>query len=206
MATQPSEDRSTPTPSRRIRWATQRVTGLGAQAKRHAIMNRLHKGTGSNEKKRESGGSESVDGSHLGGLQGNPSDGEQGELGEDPGQRQVFFNLPLPDDAKDEEGHPIQHFGRNKVRTARYTPLSFIPKNLWYQFHNIANIYFAFLVILAVSGSRWPQCESTANIFLLDIPNFWCHKPRSRLRPYPIHSVCYSRKRWDRGLATDHAG
>ena len=152
MATQPSENRFPPTPSRRIRWATQRVTGLGAQAKRHAIMNRLHKGTGANEKKRESGGSESVDGPHLGGLQENPSDDGQGEQGEEQGSRQLFFNLPLPDDAKDEEGHPLQHFGRNKVRTAKYTPLSFIPKNLWYQFHNIANIYFAFTVILAVSG------------------------------------------------------
>ena len=112
-------------------------------------MNRIHKGTGANEKKRESGGSDSVDGSHLGGLQESPSDGEQGE--EESGQRRLFFNLPLPDDAKDDEGHPVQHFARNKIRTARYTPLSFIPKNLWYQFHNIANIYFAFVVILAVS-------------------------------------------------------
>jgi phospholipid-translocating ATPase len=29
--------------------------------------------------------------------------------------------------------------------------LSFIPKNLWYQFHNIANVYFLFLIILNVS-------------------------------------------------------
>lgn len=65
--------------------------------------------------------------------------------------RKLFVNLPLPDDLVDEEGRPSQQFARNKIRTAKYTPLSFIPKNLWFQFHNIANIFFLFVVILVVS-------------------------------------------------------
>ncbi len=66
-------------------------------------------------------------------------------------QRKVYVNIPLPDDAKNEEGRPLVDYGRNKVRTAKYTPLSFVPKNLFLQFHNIANIYFFFIIILSVS-------------------------------------------------------
>lgn len=65
--------------------------------------------------------------------------------------RTLYFNQQLPPDYLDEEGNPIHNFPRNKIRTAKYTPLSFIPKNLWFQFHNIANIFFLFLVILVVS-------------------------------------------------------
>ena len=80
------------------------------------------------------------------------SAGDQGdeEDDEEAASRTVFFNIPLPDHLKDEEGNPILTYPRNKIRTAKYTPLSFIPKNLWFQFHNIANVFFLFLVILVV--------------------------------------------------------
>ena len=65
-------------------------------------------------------------------------------------QRRVFVNQPLPEDLLDEDGSPLQSFSRNKIRTAKYTPLIFIPKNLWLQFQNIANVYFLFVTILAV--------------------------------------------------------
>ena len=67
--------------------------------------------------------------------------------------RTIYFNIPLPASDKDEEGHPVVTYPRNKIRTAKYTPLSFIPKNLWFQFHNIANIYFLFIIILCVGSS-----------------------------------------------------
>lgn len=66
-------------------------------------------------------------------------------------QREIFFNISLPERVLDAEGNPVLKYPRNKVRTARYTPLGFIPKNLWLQFHNIANVYFLFVTILAVS-------------------------------------------------------
>lgn len=66
--------------------------------------------------------------------------------------RTLYFNQPLPSTMLDEEGHPILDFPRNKIRTAKYTALSFVPKNLWFQFHNVANIFFLFLIILVVSG------------------------------------------------------
>lgn len=77
-------------------------------------------------------------------------DGEELEPEHETG-RKVFFGIPLPRDLADEDGKPLQTFARNKIRTAKYTPLSFLPKNLWFQFHNLANIFFLFVVILVVS-------------------------------------------------------
>lgn len=67
-----------------------------------------------------------------------------------PKSRRIFVNLSLSEDMQDEYGLPIKSYPRNKIRTTKYTPLSFIPKNLFYQFHNIANIYFFIIVILQV--------------------------------------------------------
>ena len=77
---------------------------------------------------------------------------ENGESNEEENSgRVLYFNQQLPEDMLDEEGLPRATYTRNKIRTARFTPLSFVPKNLWLQFHNIANIFFLFLVILVVS-------------------------------------------------------
>ncbi|EGX45934.1 hypothetical protein AOL_s00112g123 [Orbilia oligospora ATCC 24927] len=87
------------------------------------------------------------------------SDSEEGEENGHFG-RNVYINLPLPPDAQDEDGKPIAQYARNKIRTAKYTPLSFIPKNLWLQFHNVANIYFLFITILqifAIFGASNPE-------------------------------------------------
>lgn len=159
MTPQPPSD-GEPTPAgpgtKRLRWATQRVKGKTGNKKRMSILGRLqHKGS-QNEKKRESGGGESLATTELGGIQEEPSeDGGNEEPegdadGESDGPRTLYFNQPLPATSVDENGNPLAHFRRNKIRTAKYTPLSFVPKNLWYQFHNIANVYFLFLIILAV--------------------------------------------------------
>jgi len=94
-------------------------------------------------------------GTDLGGIQEEPNEDEEEEekateSQDGQGPRKVYFNIPLPPDAVDEDGHPIAQYRRNKIRTAKYTPISFVPKNIWYQFHNIANVYFLFLIILAV--------------------------------------------------------
>ena len=150
MAIQPyQEDSNVSNPVKRIRWATQRATGSKGRNKRHSILDRFHhKRSGSGEKKRESS-----DGHRLDGVQEEtePDLTEEGiNDGEEDARRTIFFNIPLPDAAKDAEGHPLAKYARNKIRTAKYTPLSFIPKNLWFQFHNIANIYFLFVIVLAV--------------------------------------------------------
>ncbi|KAJ1870683.1 phospholipid transporting ATPase [Coemansia sp. RSA 990] len=67
---------------------------------------------------------------------------------ETPGQeRSVYVNTPLPASAFDSRGRPPQ-YAPNQIRTAKYTVLSFVPKNLLEQFRRAANIYFLFLLIL----------------------------------------------------------
>jgi phospholipid-translocating ATPase len=144
-----------PLPTKRLRWATQRMKGKSGTKKRGSIIDRLHHRGLQSEKKRDSGGGESM-GTDLGGIREEPED--DGKAVEDPdhdrdkqGPRNILFNIPLPPEAIDEDGLPVKHYRRNKIRTAKYTPISFVPKNLWYQFHNIANVYFLFLIILTVS-------------------------------------------------------
>ncbi|TGZ83219.1 phospholipid-translocating P-type ATPase [Ascodesmis nigricans] len=84
--------------------------------------------------------------------------------------RRVFVNTPLAPELLDEDGSPVQQFSRNKIRTAKYTPLIFIPKNLWLQFHNIANVYFLFVTILAIFpifGASNPEIGCIPLIFIL---------------------------------------
>lgn len=62
--------------------------------------------------------------------------------------RSIYYNMELPDEQLDEDGKPAMQYPRNKIRTTKYTPLSFFPKNIAFQFRNIANVYFLVLVIL----------------------------------------------------------
>lgn len=73
--------------------------------------------------------------------------------------RKIYVNMPLPNDMVDPDtGLPITDYPRNKIRTTKYTPLSFVPKNLFYQFQNVANIYFLFVAILGVSCVKYVLC------------------------------------------------
>ncbi|KAI8321958.1 phospholipid-translocating P-type ATPase, partial [Martensiomyces pterosporus] len=62
-------------------------------------------------------------------------------------ERTIYVNAPLPAGAFDERGRPAQ-YTPNQIRTAKYTVLSFVPKNLFEQFRRVANVYFLFLLIL----------------------------------------------------------
>lgn len=142
--------------------ATHRATGIKAANKRHSLKERLHRRIGSGGEKRDSLGKEG--GPPLDHDQ-SPESSDAGADHEDSGRR-VYFNVPLPQTERDEEGQPLAHYARNKIRTAKYTPLSFIPKNLWFQFHNIANVYFLFIIILGVrthpsDTSDTPQTNAT---------------------------------------------
>jgi phospholipid-translocating ATPase len=147
-----------PNPTKKLRWATQRLTGKSGNKKRGSILGRIGRKTSqSSEKKRDSAGGDSMGtmGTDLGAIteEPEPAEGAADSSGSDrdgQGPRTVFFNQPLPPDMVDEQGYPTKHYRRNKIRTAKYTPISFIPKNLFYQFHNIANVYFLFLIILTV--------------------------------------------------------
>ncbi|KAL7621088.1 phospholipid transporting ATPase [Parahypoxylon ruwenzoriense] len=169
--------------TKRARWATRKLTVKSSGLKRISLMDRIHKGNTTTEKKRSSSGTKSVGDDHSqydGTIATDPAeqpdqtDAKSTTSGEDGegGGRTVYFNLPLPDELKDEEGTPIRSYSRNKIRTAKYTPLSFVPKNLWYQFHNIANIFFLFMVILVIFpifGGVNPGLNAVPLIFILAV-------------------------------------
>ncbi|WEW56763.1 phospholipid transporting ATPase [Emydomyces testavorans] len=128
-------------PVRRMRWATQRHTGSGGLRKRVSIIDRFHRRTGSNGEKRGSAASSLPNGRQSPGGGGDAEDNDQ---------RRIYFNTPILPEDRDEDGNLKANYARNKIRTAKYTPLSFVPKNLWFQFHNIANVYFLFIIILSI--------------------------------------------------------
>lgn len=159
--------------TQRARWATRRMTVRSSSNKRNSLMNRMHKKTGSNEKNpplpegSEPPAEDAVQPPIDAGNQEENEDAEDGF-----GTRTLYFNQPLPDSLVDEEGHPVQEFTRNKIRTAKYTPLSFVPKNLWFQFHNVANIFFLFLVILVffpIFGGVNPGLNAVPLIFIITV-------------------------------------
>ncbi|KAJ7182905.1 phospholipid-transporting ATPase 1 [Mycena crocata] len=75
-------------------------------------------------------------------------------------RRNVYVNTPLSRGELDSSGDPVVRYPRNKVRTTKYTILTFVPKNLYEQFRRVANLFFLTLVVLqlfpvfgAASGS-----------------------------------------------------
>lgn len=66
---------------------------------------------------------------------------------DDRGYRIVVPNHTVPPKTPKSE-HPNGKRVGNKIRTTKYTLLSFLPKNLLEQFHRVANLYFIFIVVL----------------------------------------------------------
>ncbi|KAJ4205711.1 phospholipid transporting ATPase [Fusarium falciforme] len=158
--------------TQRARWATQRKSVNSSNNKRNSLMNPIgHKKTGSNDKNSPPSdvSDPPVDYQQTHDAADNHDDDEEEEDNEN---RTLFFNQPLPEELVDENGHPIQSFTRNKIRTAKYTPISFVPKNLWFQFHNVANIFFLFLVILVIFpifGGVNPGLNAVPLIFIITV-------------------------------------
>lgn len=125
-------------PTKRLRWATHRASKKDGIKKRQSILDRLH------HKRSASDKHESAE------IDRPQSSSPEVDIAMEGSRRYIYFNTPLPASARDEVGHPLAQFSRNKIRTAKYTPISFVPKNLYFQFHNIANIYFLFIIILSV--------------------------------------------------------
>ena len=67
--------------------------------------------------------------------------------------RHIFVNLPIDTAYLDSSGNPLEAFPDNKVSTTKYTLLTFLPLNLFEQFHRAANFYFLLMVILQIIPS-----------------------------------------------------
>lgn len=66
---------------------------------------------------------------------------------EEPRFRTVVPNHLVPPQTP-KKVHPNGDRCDNRIRTTKYTLLSFLPKNLLEQFHRVANLYFIFIVLL----------------------------------------------------------
>ncbi|KAG0019775.1 hypothetical protein BGZ81_009610 [Podila clonocystis] len=65
--------------------------------------------------------------------------------------RRVFVNIPPPAQYLDSNGVPKTTYGSNRINTAKYTALSFLPKNLFEQFRRVANMFFLFMAIIQLT-------------------------------------------------------
>uniref|UniRef100_A0A663FGL4 Phospholipid-transporting ATPase n=1 Tax=Aquila chrysaetos chrysaetos TaxID=223781 RepID=A0A663FGL4_AQUCH len=89
----------------------------------------------------------------------------------------------------------------NRLKTTKYTVLSFLPKNLFEQFHRLANVYFVFIALLnflpAVSAFQ-PELALAPVLFILAvtaIKDLWEDYSRYRSDKEINHMEClvYSR-------------
>ncbi|KZV76767.1 phospholipid-translocating P-type ATPase [Peniophora sp. CONT] len=112
------------------------------------------------------------DGSALGTVAEGQAEG-QGKSTVIPGaRRNVYVNMPLTAMEVDREGEPLARYVRNKVRTSKYTILTFIPKNLYEQFRRVANLYFlatTVLQVFPVFGATTPQIAMLPLVFILGV-------------------------------------
>lgn len=113
--------------------------------------------------------------------------------------RIVHANI-LYDHAKGEE-NPNRHYANNKIKTTKYTVLSFLPKNLFEQFHRFANVYFVFIALLnfvPVVNAFQPELALAPVVFILSvtaIKDLWEDYRRHRSDKEINHMDClvYSR-------------
>ncbi|XP_059197669.1 phospholipid-transporting ATPase VA [Centropristis striata] len=113
--------------------------------------------------------------------------------------RIVHANI-LYDNAKGEE-NPNRHYANNKIKTTKYTLLSFLPKNLFEQFHRFANVYFVFIALLnfvPVVNAFQPELALAPVVFILSvtaIKDLWEDYRRHRSDKEINHMDClvYSR-------------
>ncbi|KXS16560.1 phospholipid-translocating P-type ATPase [Gonapodya prolifera JEL478] len=80
----------------------------------------------------------SIEARHSGTAQGNISSGP----------RRIHVNVPLPKDHVDARGNPLRSWTTNKVKTSKYSLLTFLPKNLFEQFRRLANFFFLTITII----------------------------------------------------------
>uniref|UniRef100_A0A4W5KUL6 P-type ATPase N-terminal domain-containing protein n=1 Tax=Hucho hucho TaxID=62062 RepID=A0A4W5KUL6_9TELE len=113
--------------------------------------------------------------------------------------RTVHSNI-LYDRTKGED-NPNRHYSDNKIKTTKYTLLSFLPKNLFEQFHRFANVYFVFIALLnfvPVCNAFQPQLALAPVVFILSvtaIKDLWEDYRRHRSDKEINHMDClvYSR-------------
>ncbi|NWR60004.1 AT10A ATPase, partial [Bucorvus abyssinicus] len=84
--------------------------------------------------------------------------------------RLVRSNLLLPEAEAEKSKRTV--LASNRLKTTKYTALSFLPKNLFEQFHRLANVYFVFIALLnfvpAVNAFQ-PELALAPVLFILAV-------------------------------------
>ncbi|KAF5399609.1 hypothetical protein PHET_07291 [Paragonimus heterotremus] len=65
-----------------------------------------------------------------------------------PETRTIYPSTTLHLDENEQPYNPNAQYANNKIRTTKYSIWTFLPLNLWEQFHRVANVYFVFILIL----------------------------------------------------------
>ncbi|KAF1408589.1 putative phospholipid-transporting ATPase VA, partial [Spheniscus humboldti] len=113
--------------------------------------------------------------------------------------RLVRSNLLLPEAEAEKSKRTV--LASNRLKTTKYTALSFLPKNLFEQFHRLANVYFVFIALLnfvpAVNAFQ-PELALAPVLFILAvtaIKDLWEDYSRYRSDKEINHMEClvYSR-------------
>ncbi|POI22691.1 hypothetical protein CIB84_013561, partial [Bambusicola thoracicus] len=101
----------------------------------------------------------------------------------------------LPPEAEAEKSKRPALAG-NRLKTTKYTALSFLPKNLFEQFHRLANVYFVFIALLnfvpAVNAFQ-PELALAPVLFILAvtaIKDLWEDYSRYRSDQEINHMEC----------------
>lgn len=86
--------------------------------------------------------------------------------------RTVYVNTEIPPLMRGGDNSVALAYPRNKIRTTKYTPITFLPRNILFQFRKVANTYFLILVILGafqVFGVASPALAAVPLIVIVSI-------------------------------------
>lgn len=61
-------------------------------------------------------------------------------------KRVIKSNLPFG--STNWKENPNRYYGSNKIKTTKYSILTFVPKNIYEQLHRFANVYFVVIALL----------------------------------------------------------
>ncbi|XP_069492689.1 phospholipid-transporting ATPase VA [Ambystoma mexicanum] len=113
-------------------------------------------------------------------------------------------NLLLSPTAKAAPENPNRRLPGNRIKTTKYTALSFLPKNLFEQFHRLANVYFVFIALLnfvpSVNAFK-PELALAPVLFILAVTalkDLWEDYRRYRSDTEINHMDCLVYSRNDR--------
>ncbi|RKP00818.1 hypothetical protein CXG81DRAFT_3170, partial [Caulochytrium protostelioides] len=79
--------------------------------------------------------------------------------------RRIRYNVDPTPDEFDATGYPKVAYANNAIQTSKYTPLTFLPRNLAEQFRKVANLFFLLLDVL-----QFLAVFNVANPFLSAVP------------------------------------